>query len=619
MWWIVGLFAVLLVLPFAMLTAYVVPSTDDYMFAYFTDKLGIFESVKSFYLTWTGRYGSMFLLSLHPLSLGSLFLYRLLTFFLFLISSHSLYFFLRKVFGFTSRLQAAVLSLVFLFVYITTMPDMVQGFYWMPGNITYQLSNVLMLYFSGSIFSRLQSGPMKMGSLLGAAHVLLIVVICGLSEVSFLLMNILIGSFIFYHLLVHKRLNSWLIAFLICAVVCAVIVVLAPGAEVRVNADAVEIENRSALESISMSVTSLARVSLYWLQSLNLWMFSLVFLLVLATDSVSNERIFVRLRAIHVAAGLIWGILFLLVSVVPMHYVFGDLTPFRAVNVTYWIFLILWLFILYAVFQWVVILVQSWLSRRAATYVMVCLMLMIAGSGYSSRYYIAWNDWLSGRAAELDKQFHERHQIMQNCTTDHCEFPNYSVFPKTIFNEDFGRFAGSDFTIYFANYYNRISSNATFAEPEFVNRFESDLEGEKPTFLRKWETLSNRVSRSGSYSSLVHEHSEYSVTIAAKFSELQPANIHLLSRSEVTVYTLCEVGLCEAKLIFSIEDAQGNTVFWHAQPIKQEANESREWIPTHTSRVLPDGLIHPDMTAKVYVWNNRPNPIYVDDLELIIY
>ena len=139
-------FSLLLILPFLILTFYTNPSIDDYAFPYYVLKLGFWETQFNWYTTWTGRYASSFILSLHPLLFNSLLTYKLLAFFLFILTTHAVYRFLLSLF-FTSQKQASlILALVFTFVFINGMPNITQGFYWLTGSVTYQLGNPLILY-----------------------------------------------------------------------------------------------------------------------------------------------------------------------------------------------------------------------------------------------------------------------------------------------------------------------------------------------------------------------------------------------------------------------------------------------------------------------------------------
>jgi len=618
-WSLVLVLSVGLLLPFVVLAFYVVPSTDDYMFAYYTDKLGILESVKSFYLTWTGRYSSMFLLSLHPLLVESLILYRLIALIFLLVSGHAIYFFLRKVFELKRGFLTAYVSIIFLFVYISQMPDLVQGFYWLPGSVTYQLSNVLMLYFVGSIFPKLKSGRVAIGWSTGFFHLILILIVCGLSEISFLIINVLIGSMLLFGYVESKKVHGWLLVYMLFAIFSSVVVMTSPGISVREAMDSFDLDKRNVFQNSWNSIVSIIKMTSSWMFSFNLLLLSLLFLIVLSVNRDAYRGSGYQWSSKTAAFGILWGLFMLFVSVFPIHYVFGYITPLRAVNVTFWVFLFLWLFFLLFIHKKMNIKYKRLFAQRVETYVLVCSLLFYAGAGYSSRYYIALNDLVSGRAIEFDRQFKERDRIMRNCNTEVCEFPNFSVFPKTIFNEDVGRTIDSDFALFFAGYYGVIASRATYTKPEFYARFSSNLDSEKEEFNHNWETRTNRVARSGSFSTMVDSSSVYSASMYVPFSQHWLDKVHLLNIVEASVYTLCPSGDCAASLVFNIVDKGGKGLLWRGQTIEHNPGESEIWIETRMYVALPEDLIKKNNGILIYVWNNGSTKVYADDFEIIIY
>lgn len=601
-------------MPFLILSFFTVPSTDDYDFVYRAREYGTFGAQMQLYLSWTGRYSSMFLLSLHPMVTDFLLGYRVLALLHFLFSFHALYYFFRKTLEFPQKWSTVLICLALIFLYILFMPQLVQGFYWLPGSITYQLANILVLYFLGNT-TNIRKGIVTTGSwFVKVINSLLIITICGLNETSMVVLCYIIGSIWLLDVIRTTRLNLWLTWYTILALICSSIVYLAPGNTARVSHDAVEKSTPDLLKVLISSIEAAVQLVRDW-TSFSLLLFSVVFLFIATRSDHFQKR--PEWSMLRVFLFTIWFLGLITISVLPIHYVYGDLTPLRTVNISYWLYLLGFVTLLLAVHQYGVRMYNSFVHKNYHRLLLPgVLLFLIVGASSSNRPYLAWNDLISGRASELAEQYTARHRIMQECSEDICLYPNYTVVPKTIFNDDFGRDVDSDFARRFAQYYGHDAASAVFAEPEFLKRFRIDVESKGP-FFGNLETITDEVSRSGRYSSEVAPNSGYSITYTKALGDIDVKNVQLISTVEATVFSHCPDQNCVAQLVITIMDPNGESLFWYGALLLK--NESEHWVKTTFRTRLPDKHLSEKNSLLLYVWNKGDAPVFVDDFELLVY
>src|SRR3954466_11386990 len=82
-------------LPYFLLTLYIHPAGDDFVYAYNGMHYGLFENGLRDYFQWTGRYVSVFLFVLNPMAFNSLTGYRCIPVLLIILTFISFYFLLR--------------------------------------------------------------------------------------------------------------------------------------------------------------------------------------------------------------------------------------------------------------------------------------------------------------------------------------------------------------------------------------------------------------------------------------------------------------------------------------------------------------------------------------------
>lgn len=603
--------------PFFCLAFFTIPSIDDYQFAQYVREHGLLGTPIHYYQVWTGRFSAMTLLSLHASLLDYVLSYRVIILLMMLLSWHAIFYFIRSSLQIKGVLKSLLFSGMLLFAYVSIMPEMVQGFFWVPGAITYQLGNLLMLYFSGIVLKYFFQEEATIPWYAGLANALLIVVVCGLNETAMVLMCFISGSAILYYVLKHKRINAWLAIYFLLAMASSIAVYVAPGNDVRAAQDAGGRLSPDVLKAIIASISSSGQLLGEWLSSGYILALSFIFLLFL---SAVKPRISLNTRSIQVyVIGVLWLFGLIVLSVFPVQYVYGELTPRRSINITCWLFIISWMIVLWGGYLITGHWYRDYVSKYLNGFLIIGVLLLLAtGLNKTERLYLAWDDLLSGRAAAFAAQFQERDEILRSCTDHICTYPGFTVFPKSIFNEAISRDKDNHFTQAFAKFYGHAGVQQEFRDPEFLERFEYDLENQKQSSLSNLASITDEVSNSGRYSSKVKPNSGYSVGFSIPFWKLKVKNIYLLNAVEFSVWSHCPDTNCDASLVMVIVNASGEKVFWKDLPLRTKA-EGEPWQHNALQWPLLDEHLVESNELLLYVWNRGENVVYVDDLEVLVY
>src|SRR5690606_3212942 len=265
------------------------PSSDDYRFVFYTSTLGLWEAQVHWYLTWVGRYFSTFLLSLHPLLIKSTLLYKVVPIILIFLSVHSIYRFINTLIK--TKIIALLLALYLLFYYLTSMPSIVQGIYWMPGSITYQLPNILFLYLITNFINEFFYNEInKYNPIINAA---LIVAIIGSNETSMVQLVFFIVLVFVTYFFKYKEINKTIVGYLILSICCFSTVYFAPGNEYRYESF-MGVENHQFFETILNSFKQASIQSSTWFFSFSTLLLSI--LLYLTFKRFNNNKIKIRVQ-----------------------------------------------------------------------------------------------------------------------------------------------------------------------------------------------------------------------------------------------------------------------------------------------------------------------------------
>ena len=326
----------ILIFPFFALLPYVYPQGDDFFFADKVKSEGTFEFVKDMYLNWSGRYFSMFLGAIDPLSFNSYFLLKIELLLFMVFHFFSIFLLTKSILkpNYSSK-KIFIFSLVFYTIFLNAAPDTFELIYWYPSVTAYLLGlSLLLIFIANMIFVDTDRLKPTFYIILNS---LIAVMLTGLLELYIIPLLIAISIKVYLNFKSKKPIKrEFIIISLI--VISAIIVVAAPGNYVRMTAET----PMSVIIGIYLAVKSMIYILGYIFQNPVFVLGSILFI------SFPNKLIFenkifnFRIIKLHP----LWGIIFLLfitfIMLLPSTIALGKLPPERVFNIAAFVFYILW-------------------------------------------------------------------------------------------------------------------------------------------------------------------------------------------------------------------------------------------------------------------------------------
>lgn len=603
--------ALALIAPFIILSKYNNPSIDDYSFVFNTNTLDFWDAQASWYKIWTGRYASIFLLSAHPLLINSLLVYRLVSILLILFTIHSIYILIRSLFEFSGKTTALILAAVIAFIFFNGMPTLVQGIYWLPGALTYQLGNILLLYITAHVLKLMAD---KEASRINKfVNSFLIVVACGLNETTMLTLDLLLLSFCCFYVLRKRKLQKDLIIFLLIAICCSLIVVFAPGNAVRDSGFADPNKHQIGFSIISSFTTAYTCMG-KWLSSSSIVMASF---LAISFHVISSKKERNPNAALALLVVPIWGYLLITSTFISGFWSTGYIAPDRTLNVSYWLFICLWFITILLLMDFLnplLAFIRDLNWWKASLILLITLLLSIDTSG---NYYVATRDIISGKAFMYNKECRARSRIMENSQSDYCEVPSFSVYPRSIFNEDITSDINNWWNHLYALYYNKKGVRVVFKEPCFANSIFFNFESDNNQSLANQNSITNSIAYSLPNSCSLNGVDSYSATYRKSIKEM---GIDDITTSRISIQLYSTDSLVNAVLVFCINDPlTKKDLLWKGKEIIASNYVKNSWVKEELVTQINKELLRPEYEIVVYVWNRNPSKIFVDDMTISIY
>lgn len=415
---------VLLLVPYVYIGFYSHPSADDFSYAYKSTLQSFWANMLGEYNTWNGRYFSNIFLLNNPIHFNRFDWYSYSSLLLLLGTVVGWMFLLRKA-GCSERKYTLPASFILLLLYLHQMPVLSEGIYWYTGAMTYQLSCILLLFFAGQFLVLLKE-ELSFTRRIFTQTSLLFLTICiiGCNETSLSAMVL----FSFFLVLKRKHFSSvnrrFVVLLLLVTLGCSLFVYFAPGNRIR---SAYFTDTHQVLFSLQYTFIQTARFLFYWVSSIPLLAASLLFLLYFDTIL----RLFPKTQLLFSLTyweliGLLLGVLF--VGLFPAYWSTGMLGQLRTPNVSYFLFLPLWLGLLghwrmkdcrflFVPKKWQIITIFS---------------LMLGGLGFSENGWTIVSDSFSGRITSFDRQMKNRYDLLKK-STDVVYLPTIHNPPKSLF------------------------------------------------------------------------------------------------------------------------------------------------------------------------------------------
>jgi hypothetical protein len=352
------------------------------------------------------------------------------------------------------------------------MPNLTDGFYWMPGAFTYQLSNILLAFLLGLLIRINRSDNSRKNRQRYFWAIFLSLLACGTNEVAMLLSVLFTGLNFVFRSIMYTRIKKLDLLLTAATLLFAAVMYFAPGNEGRTS----NFSDLSSANNIDLALQASFSEIHYRISK---WSFHPFIFTVITGFSLGlmngNKKVFKKpiYLILSVLAVLLFGYLVVLLSVFPAFYVEHDVIQTRTLNVTFWVFLLSSLglsYLLSATVKTGPLKVFSWqrLILPLAS-ISIIVFLVFSNGGQAN----AISDVIYGSAAAYRDQYKERASLMKACKNDTCLIPAYSAFPHTVYHSDLLVDKGNWWTSYFKAFYQKdqVNIDDTSLEPFYEKSF----------------------------------------------------------------------------------------------------------------------------------------------------
>ncbi len=427
---------VLSILPFLILTAFTHPAYDDYCWASRVLERGYFVTQKLLYDTYIGRYSSTALVTSAPLTFGSFVGNKIVTLFTVILTFVSIYCFVDAFLKSSlTRLDKLIAASFFTAVFSNQAPDITEAYFWVTGDLVYQLGGILTLFFFALVI-RCADAPKGVKLVRTVVGCLLIAAIVGTNETSLLVLSLLVFT-ITIKSWTEKSDERWRwLLFSLVTIGCALIVILAPGNAVR---SLYYPNRRRFFYSFQMSVAQEVRFLLTWLSGVPMVLGTILFIPI--ASRLSPKIALIRSRRIHPGITTFLLLMILFIGLFPPYWGTGTMGQHRTVNTVYLIFLIGWFINLII---WVDYLRERHkleLETLPRYVYVIGLPLLLLSLFPTNNTRTAIADLISGRAYRFDVAVKQRYAQFEQCAREghvqSCERNRIEDLPTTITNPYF--------------------------------------------------------------------------------------------------------------------------------------------------------------------------------------
>jgi hypothetical protein len=418
--------------PLVALSFYNHPSAaDDYGYIDTVFKFGWREAMHYYYTGWTGRYFGILLNHSNPLLFHSIAGFKVLPILLLLGLVGSLYLLVRQLTPTLSARAHLGFAGVLFFLYILRLASIAEAFYWMASFVTYTLPSTLTFGWVVVVLRWYRLETPRMRLLTGIFAGFLIFAVIGSSETNLLTILLLLAGYWGYRLLFHRQVDGLMLGLLVAAGIGSFLYFSAPGLSVRLGGNPL---GGNIPLSILNAFRKLAQLSLGWLSSTPLLLFTAVWFIVLSRITPQARRYF---------AVPLWYVAILYIGVVSAqlftsYYGIGIDPTAREINCVYLFFLVGWFYTTGVFFE---TLSQRFAlpapSRPVLLVIAASLGIWTAVAFYrNSNVRMIYTDWLGGKAAAYNAELYQRYALIENSTGPVVYLPAIQSRPQSLFVDD---------------------------------------------------------------------------------------------------------------------------------------------------------------------------------------
>ncbi|MEI7508181.1 MAG: DUF6056 family protein [Flavobacterium sp.] len=414
--------AILILIPFVLISVYNNPASDDFDFSYRTKIYSVLEVQIWRFNHEGGRCFSNGLLSVNPLYFNNYWLFKVIPVLVIALFVGSLHFFFSKVLERFSRSKKwAVIGLI-VYLYLFQIPEICSAFYWTTGAVTYQLSISLVLFFLG--FLHLFATKKKVVDLFCSLFFLILALGCNEIVIVFLLV---IGSFVLsYRYYQYRKIDGFLVFLFAGALVISVFELTAPGNHVRSMTIPIK---HLVLRSIVQTFLHCIYYSLKWTPIILL---SCLFFINEINDYIS------QLKSRRFFMNPVWSFGLLILSFYACMFIgfwsINQILPNRVLNVIYFFYICMTLYCVIGLVSYVEkkYAITTTLDSRIRA-LLGAILVILAFSDTPT--FNAYHDLLTGRASRYDKSINERFTLLKNTPQKKICVPALLDKPPTLYNE----------------------------------------------------------------------------------------------------------------------------------------------------------------------------------------
>ena len=403
--------------PLLLLSYFNNPGSDDFEYAFESQTEPFWSLQLRRYNEWSGRYFSNGLLSLDPLYFDDYYGFKILPVILFSLFIVSIYLFLSGLFNWTKR-SKMIWSSVLVFLYLFLMPDICEGFYWMPGAITNQLPVSLSLLYFTSVIQYFKTRSI---GYIGLA-VLLLTMTLGCNEIIVVLMLLITLLTVVVYAVQNKKINRVLLFLFVVTCGLAAIEIFAPGNAVR----------GSNFKVKNLLLFSLFKSSQLSLSYITLWSPFLLLVCFFLYDEI-KEKIAGLDSKYFLNPMLLLGLTFIIVyvGIFPGLWSTSGAPPGRTINTTVFFFIISFLYCFISLVYHYSDKVKVEINTTTKT---ILGILIIFNFLSHNNITVAYKDLFSGKAYKYDKELKARFSELKTTTNTACIIAPLNNFPTTIYN-----------------------------------------------------------------------------------------------------------------------------------------------------------------------------------------
>jgi len=458
---IVFLFLFLTIIPFIILSFYVHPCWDDFEYSEIAYKNGFFHSQYIWYETWSGRYFSTAVLSsINPLLFRSIFGYKIITALIILLFIVSVYYLVSEIASDNINLkQKLICTLSFCYLFVYGLPASDLALFWLASTVIYQLANIMMIFLTALFIRFIKNRNVSIGKGLMISICLLIFAIEGSNEVSMLTTTIFFAVVFAGNLILTRKFDKYLFMFASAAVISFLLVYLAPGNDYRLTTNP---DSHQLFFSLKNSTIDLIKFIIYRIYNLPLLIFTVLFISFYykIVSFKKSADIKVIINPFH---SIILYLFILFSGIFVSYWSLGTSTPYRTLNVIFFIFLLGW-------FLNIMIIINYLYAKKKIkldfipgyAYVLLCLAVLFSFMKETGSVKEAYKDLISGKAQKFNAQLNARYSSINSSKTDTVKVDSLSNIPRSFFYYDIGPDPNGK--------YNKLQSE--FFEKKFIIRKE---------------------------------------------------------------------------------------------------------------------------------------------------